>query len=99
MAVDKVIDVLNDISKDYRETADQLKKERKEKRKEKLRRARFGGGNGNGRGPAQWDGSESDMGEGKVREINRGSDTRKLDCLTHLILVVYLIGCYLIHVT
>ena len=42
ISVDKVIDLLNDISKDYREIADQLKKERKEKRIEKLRRARFG---------------------------------------------------------
>lgn len=42
IAVDKVINLLNDISKDYREIADQLKKERKEKRIEKLRRAKFG---------------------------------------------------------
>lgn len=42
ISVDKVIDLLNDISKDYREIADQLKKERKEKRIEKLRRAKFG---------------------------------------------------------
>ena len=44
ISVDKVIDLLNDISKDYREIADQLKKERKEKRIEKLRRAKFGYG-------------------------------------------------------
>ena len=44
ITVDKVIDLLNDISKDYREIADQLKKERKEKRIEKLRRAKFGYG-------------------------------------------------------
>ena len=42
IAVDKVINLLNDISKDYREIADQLKIERKEKRIEKLRRAKFG---------------------------------------------------------
>ena len=42
ISVDKVIDLLNDISKDYREIADQLKKERREKRIEKLRRAKFG---------------------------------------------------------
>lgn len=42
MSLDRVIDVLNEISKDYREIADQLKKERKEKRIEKLRRAKFG---------------------------------------------------------
>ncbi|KAL9975258.1 hypothetical protein ACROYT_G012400 [Oculina patagonica] len=44
ITVDKVIDLLNDISKDYREIADQLKKEQKEKRIEKLRRAKFGYG-------------------------------------------------------
>lgn len=42
ISVDKVIELLNDISKDYREIADQLKRERKEKRIEKLRRAKFG---------------------------------------------------------
>ena len=42
IAVDKVINLLNDISKDYREIAHQLKRERKEKRIEKLRRAKFG---------------------------------------------------------
>ena len=42
IAVDKVINLLNDISKDYREIADQLKRERKAKRIEKLRRAKFG---------------------------------------------------------
>ena len=41
ITVDKVINLLNDISKDYREIADQLKKERKEKRVERLRR-KFG---------------------------------------------------------
>ena len=45
ISVDKVIELLNDISKDYREIADQLKKERKEKRIEKLRRAKLGYGN------------------------------------------------------
>jgi len=42
ISVDKVIELLNDISKHYREIADQLKRERKEKRIEKLRRAKFG---------------------------------------------------------
>lgn len=42
ISVDKVIELLNEISKDYREIADQLKRERKEKRIEKLRRAKFG---------------------------------------------------------
>ena len=42
ITVDKVIELLNDISRDYREIADQLKRERKEKRIEKLRRAKFG---------------------------------------------------------
>ena len=41
ITVDKVINLLNDISKDYRDIADQLKKERKEKTIEKLRR-KFG---------------------------------------------------------
>lgn len=41
ITVDKVINLLNDISRDYREIADQLKKERKEKRVERLRR-KFG---------------------------------------------------------
>lgn len=49
ITVDKVIDLLNDISKDYREIADQLKKERKEKRIEKLRRAKFGYAGARGR--------------------------------------------------
>ena len=49
ISVDKVIDVLNDISKDYREIADQLKRERKEKRIDKLRRAKFGYGGVRGR--------------------------------------------------
>ena len=44
MIVDKVIEILNDISKDYREIADQLKKEKKEKRREMIRRARAGAG-------------------------------------------------------
>ncbi|XP_015749151.1 PREDICTED: piezo-type mechanosensitive ion channel component 1-like [Acropora digitifera] len=42
VSLDRVIDLLNEVSKDYREIADQLKKERKEKRIEKLRRAKFG---------------------------------------------------------
>ena len=44
ISVDKVIDLLNDISKDYREIAGQLKREQKEKRHEKLRRAKLGYG-------------------------------------------------------
>ena len=44
IAVDKVIDLLNDISKDYREIAGQLKREQKEKRFEKLRLAKLGYG-------------------------------------------------------
>ena len=44
ISFDKVIDLLNDISNDYREIADQLKKERKEKRLEKLRRGKLGFG-------------------------------------------------------
>ena len=42
MAVDKVIEILNGISKDYREITEQLRKERKEKRKEKIRRWKLG---------------------------------------------------------
>ena len=42
ISVDKCIELLNEISKDYREIADQLKREQREKRIEKLRRAKFG---------------------------------------------------------
>ena len=42
MIMDKIIDILNGISKDYREITEQLRKERKEKRQEKIRKWRLG---------------------------------------------------------
>lgn len=67
ISVDKVIDLLNDISKDYREIADQLKKERREKRIEKLRRAKFG-----------YSGARQRLGDASDPEMDTKSMTSRL---------------------